>query len=286
MNNPKISIIVPVYNVEKYLSKCLNSLINQTLAELEILCVNDGSTDNSAKILADFAKMDSRIKVFFQENSGQSAARNLAIERATGEYLGFVDSDDWVDLDYFEKLYNTAKKYDCDIACAGFKRCKRFRSPIKKTFKETKIYSNINDKVLIDKLPNHNYLWNKIYRRDKWDFKFTEGRIFEDMAILIKILFKYDKMVTVPNTYYNYRKTQGSTVTLASKKSKEDFNWARKELYSFAEQNGITLPKNKSFNKKETFKFCGITILKIYHYRDVRKYKLCGFIPLLEYECW
>lgn len=116
MNNPKISIIVPVYNVEKYLSKCLNSLINQTLAELEILCVNDGSTDNSAKILADFAKMDSRIKVFFQENSGQSAARNLAIERATGEYLGFVDSDDWVDLDYFEKLYNTAKKYDCDIA--------------------------------------------------------------------------------------------------------------------------------------------------------------------------
>lgn len=286
MNYPKISIIVPVYNTEKYLSKCLNSLIKQTLKEVEILCVNDGSKDNSAKILEDFAQKDCRIKIFSQKNSGQSVARNLAIEHATGEYLGFVDSDDWIDLDYFEKLYNAAKENDCDIACAGFKRCGRFKSSVRKAFKETKIYSNINDKVLIDRLPNHNYLWNKIYRRNKWDFKFTEGRIFEDMAILIKILFKYDKMITVPDTYYHYRKTKGSTVTLSSKKSKEDFNWARKELYSFAEENEIILPTYKSFNKKEIFKFCGITVLKIYHYKDVRKYKLCGFIPLLEYECW
>ena len=189
MNYPKVSIIVPVYNVEKYLSKCLNSLINQTLREIEILCVDDGSTDNSSKILENFVQKDCRVKVFSQKNSGQSVARNVAIEHASGEYLGFVDSDDWVDLDYFEKLYSAAKKYNCDIACAGFKRCKRFRSPIKKAYKETKVYSNINDKVLIDKLPEHNYLWNKIYKRNKWNFKFTEGRIFEDMAILIKILF-------------------------------------------------------------------------------------------------
>lgn len=285
MNYPKVSIIVPVYNVEKYLSKCLNSLINQTLREIEILCVDDGSTDNSAKILENFVQKDCRVKVFSQKNSGQSVARNVAIEHASGEYLGFVDSDDWVDSDYFEKLYNAAKENDCDIACAGFKRCKRFRSPIRKAYKEVKIYSNINDKVLIDKLPKHNYLWNKIYKREKWNFKFTEGRIFEDMAILIKILFKYDKMVTVPNTYYNYRKIQGSSVTLRSQKSKDDFNWARRELYSFAEENGIILPTYKSFNKKEIFKFCGVTILKIYYYRDVRKYKLCGFIPFLEYEC-
>lgn len=285
MFSPKISVIVPVYNVEKYLSKCLNSLVNQTLKELEIICVNDGSTDNSGQILENFAQKDTRIKVFSQENSGQSVARNVAIEHSTGEYLGFVDSDDWVDLDYFEKLYNTAKDFDCDIACAGFKRCKKFRSPIKKSYKEIKIYSDINDKVFVDKLPKHNYLWNKIYRRDKWNFKFTEGRIFEDMAILIKILFNYDKMVTVPDTYYNYRKTQGSTVTLKNTKSKEDFNWARKELYSFAEENEIVLPSYKSFDKKETFKFFGVTILKIYYYRDSKKYKLCGFLPLLEYEC-
>ena len=285
MNYPKVSIIVPVYNVEKYLSKCLNSLINQTLREIEILCVDDGSTDNSSKILENFVQKDCRVKVFSQKNNGQSVAWNVAIEHASGEYLGFVDSDDWVDLDYFEKLYSAAKKYDCDIACAGFKRCKRFRSPIKKAYKETKVYSNINDKVLIDKLPKHNYLWNKIYKRNKWNFKFTEGRIFEDMAILIKILFKYDKMITVPKTYYHYRKTQGSTVSLTTPKSKDDFSWARKELYSFAEENGIVLPTYKSFSKKEIFKFFGVTILKIYYYRDAKKYKLCGFIPFFEYEC-
>lgn len=109
MNYPKVSIIVPVYNVEKYLSKCLNSLINQTLREIEILCVDDGSTDNSAKILENFVQKDCRVKVFSQKNSGQSVARNVAIEHASGEYLGFVDSDDWVDLDYFEKLYSAAK---------------------------------------------------------------------------------------------------------------------------------------------------------------------------------
>lgn len=105
------------------------------------------------------------------------------------------------------------------------------------------------------------------------------------MAILIQILFNYEKMVTVPKTYYYYRKTQGSTVTLKDAKSKDDFKWARKELNSFAEENNIILPDYKSFDKKEIFKIFGITILKIYYYRDVKKYKLCGFIPFFEYEC-
>lgn len=286
MTVTKVSIIVPVYNVEKYLTKCLNSLINQSLKEIEIICVNDGSTDSSGKILKEFAKKDSRIKVLTQQNSGQSAARNLAINNAIGEYLGFVDSDDWVDLDYFEKLYKTAKENDCDIACAGFKRCGKIKSSKRKSYREVKIYSDINDKVKIDKLPAHNYLWNKIYKRDKWNFKFTEGRIFEDMAILIKILFAMDKLVTVPNVYYNYRKTANSTVTLNNLKSKEDFNWARKELYSFVKDHEIILPDYKSFDKKEVFKFCGMTVLKIYYYSDITKYKFLGFIPFLtKTEC-
>lgn len=139
MNNPKVSIIMPVYNVEKYLKKCLNSLINQTLDDIEIICVNDGSTDNSDKILQEFAQKDSRIKILTQSNKGQSVARNLAIENANGEYLGFVDSDDWVDLDYFEKLYNIAIKYDCDIACAGFKRCGNLKSSIRKHYTDIKV---------------------------------------------------------------------------------------------------------------------------------------------------
>ena len=101
----KISIIVPVYNVEKYLKECLDSLINQTLEDIEIICINDGSTDNSLAILEEYQKKDSRIKVFSQKNQGVSAARNLGIEKATGEYLTFLDSDDRLELNTCEILY-------------------------------------------------------------------------------------------------------------------------------------------------------------------------------------
>ena len=101
---PKISVIVPVYNVEKYLARCLDSIINQTLADIEIICINDGSTDNSLEILNDYAKKDSRIKIIDQTNAGLSCARNAGMQIAQGEYIGFVDSDDWIDLDFYEKL--------------------------------------------------------------------------------------------------------------------------------------------------------------------------------------
>lgn len=189
MNIVRISVIVPVYNVEKYLEKCLDSLVNQTLKDIEIICINDGSTDKSGEILCSYAQRYSQIVVLNQLNKGQSAARNYGITMANGEYLGFVDSDDWVDLDYFEKLYTAAKKYECDIACAGFKRCGKFKKSLKKSFKKEIVYTNIDDKACVDNLPEHNYIWNKIYKHDKWNFTFAEGRYFEDIALLIKILY-------------------------------------------------------------------------------------------------
>jgi len=110
-----VSIIVPVYNVEKYLEKCLESIINQTLKNLEIICVNDGSTDNSLQILEDYAKKDQRIKIINKKNRGSGAAKNTGMKNASGEYIGFVDSDDWVDLAMFEKLYNRAKSQKSDM---------------------------------------------------------------------------------------------------------------------------------------------------------------------------
>ena len=118
----KISVVVPVYNVEAYLERCLDSLINQTLSDIEIICVNDGSTDSSPEKLEEFAKKDSRIKIINQENGGLSAARNTGIEAATGEYIGFVDSDDYVDLDFYEKLYNAATSHNADISCTSIIR--------------------------------------------------------------------------------------------------------------------------------------------------------------------
>lgn len=106
----KVSVIVPVYNVEKYLRECLNSLVNQTLKEIEIICINDGSEDSSLEILNEYASKDSRFVIINQENSGQSVARNKGLDVAKGEYIGFVDSDDWVDLNFFENLYSEAVK--------------------------------------------------------------------------------------------------------------------------------------------------------------------------------
>ena len=119
----KITVIIPVYNVEIYLADCLDSVLQQTLNEIEIICINDGSSDNSLEILKEYARKDSRIIIISQENKGLGSARNRGLEVATGEYVAFLDSDDWVDNNYYEKLYNTAKKYNSEIACAGFKRC-------------------------------------------------------------------------------------------------------------------------------------------------------------------
>lgn len=112
---PKVSVIIPVYNTEKYLRKCLDSVCNQTLSDIEIICVNDCSPDNSLEILNEYAQKDNRIKVInFEENKGVSIARNTGIDSATGEFIGFVDADDFVDLDFYEKLYNKATETGAD----------------------------------------------------------------------------------------------------------------------------------------------------------------------------
>ena len=113
---PKVSVIIPVYNTEKYLRKCLDSVCNQTLSDIEIICVNDCSTDNSFEILKKYASKDDRIKLIdFKENKGAAVARNTGIDEAKGEYIGFVDSDDFIDLDFYEKLYNKAIETGADV---------------------------------------------------------------------------------------------------------------------------------------------------------------------------
>ena len=119
MNLPKVSIIVPVYNVEKYLERCINSLQGQSLKELEIILVDDSSTDSSLQICNNLAKEDSRIKVIHKVNEGAGKARNAALAVATGKYIGFVDSDDYVEHDMFEVLYEKAEKYNSDLVMSG-----------------------------------------------------------------------------------------------------------------------------------------------------------------------
>ena len=115
----KLSVIIPVYNVENYLRECLDSITSQTVKDIEIICIDDGSTDNSPKILKEYQKKDSRIKIITKENGGQASARNLGIKKAQGEYIAFIDSDDFIESEMLEKLYTKAKDNNLDIKSKG-----------------------------------------------------------------------------------------------------------------------------------------------------------------------
>ena len=127
MKTPLVSVLIPVYNVEKYLSRCLDSLINQTLTDIEIICVNDGSTDGSLKILKQYQEKDNRIVIVDKKNGGLPSARNAGLDRARGQYVGFVDSDDYVEPSMFETLYKTAKKKNSEVVICGAQIFPRLR---------------------------------------------------------------------------------------------------------------------------------------------------------------
>ncbi|MBE7710886.1 MAG: glycosyltransferase family 2 protein [Cyanobacteria bacterium SIG31] len=278
----KVSIVVPVYNCEPFLAKCLDSILGQTLKEIEVICVNDGSTDSSLEILQEYASKDSRMMVIDKTNEGQAVARNIAIEHARGEFLGFVDADDWVDLDYFEKLYQAAKKNNCDVACAGFKRFKKNKERIADFYEAELVCTTTNDKVRLANIPAHNYIWNKIYNREAWveaGIKFQSGRYYEDMALLIKIIHKMKKMVTVPDVYYIYRLNPTSTCAQKTNRYSADYRWALGEMFRYADENDIILQRDNIIHKKIYYKIFNFTLLKIYYYESLKIYKLFGFIP-------
>src|SRR5574344_101664 len=217
----KVSVIIPVYNSEKYLSRCLDSIIAQTLNEIEIICVDNGSIDNSAELIKSYIARDSRIKLISTENHGPGAARNIGIKEATGEYLGFVDSDDWVDKDYYEKLYSVAKKYDVEISCCGLIREHKNRKKYRFNFKSEKIIENIYDKLKEMKVPDISYSVNKLYKKSfitKNNLLYPENVFFEDVPFMFKAIFYCDKIATVTDTFYHYFANPNSIVKTKSTK--------------------------------------------------------------------
>jgi len=181
----KVSVIVPVYNVEPYLRKCLLSLVNQTLKEIEIIIVNDGATDNSKDIIDEFQSKYSNIKSFTKENGGLSDARNYGFEYCIGEYVGFIDSDDFVEDTMFEILYKKAKEEDSDIVECNFKHFYLRDGSV-----DTEIGEKIYDKQKM-LMHGRSVVWNKIYKRDwleKLDIKFPKGLIYEDVQYYLYLL--------------------------------------------------------------------------------------------------
>ena len=276
---PKISVIIPVYNVERFLKKCLESVINQTLSDLEIICINDGSTDKSLSILNSFAQKDNRIIVINQDNQGQSYARNAGLSIATGKYIGFVDSDDWIDLDFYEKLYNTAKKYNADIAAAGIKRLRTYKWKYHLKIKNEEYTANTDQKFLLCDVPDKCYVWNKIYKTTelkKYNIIFEPHVFFEDRCFTAEALIKLKYLVTVPDTYYNYWTNNKSTVKTKSPKKNADSAYTHNKMMEYLKENHINL--DHYFLDLKKIKLFGLTIFKIKTFKTKKQYLLFNCI--------
>ncbi|UTA68669.1 glycosyltransferase [Emticicia sp. 21SJ11W-3] len=219
---PKVSIIVPIYNVEKYLHRCMDSLLNQTLQDIEIILVNDGSPDNSPKLCEEYRLLDSRIKVVHKENGGLGFARNSGIEVSSGEFLAFVDSDDYVDVFMFERLYYTAKSLNFDTVFCGFNRVSSNQkiTPVREV--ETTQVFETRESILgllfdmIGAEPNfpadrkfEMSVWHAIYSKqliDNYKIKFYSEREFisEDIIFHIDYLQKNSRIAIIPDPLYFY----------------------------------------------------------------------------------
>lgn len=213
---PKVSIIIPFYNVEKYIDECIKSVVNQTLKDIEIIFVNDGSEDGSLKIVNKYAQKDSRIKVLsLDERHGQGFARNRAIDVATGEYIGFVDSDDYVRNDMFEKLYVSAVQSDTDITmCLAKEYDDTTGNFIESDYYSLKLFEQYKEDVFssedtVSKVLDMNVaLWNKLYKRSyltKINEKFPEGYIFEDLPFFFGTYLPAKKIKILWESLYVYR---------------------------------------------------------------------------------
>lgn len=223
MEKELISVIVPIYNVEKYLERCIESIIKQTYKNLEIILVDDGSNDFSGKICDKYSKKDRRIKVIHKKNEGLSEARNSGLEIARGEYIGFVDSDDYIETNMYEYLLSLLKINNADISVCGFQKV---WDDIKSRKEENTIIENNNivlkskDAIeyIVDDQILKSYAWNKLYKRSLFiDIKYPKGLKMEDVATTYKLIYKSKIVVIGKESKYYYTQRKGSI--LNSKKS-------------------------------------------------------------------
>lgn len=243
-----ISVIVPVYNVEKYLSRCLDSIINQTFSDLEIICINDGSTDNSSRILDDYANKDKRIKVISKANGGLSDARNTGLKYVSGQYVSFIDSDDWIDVEYYEHLMYLLEYNNADIAVAGMRKVRNGK------FSENTNSNFVTDDFIekIENLPNGS-VCDKLFKVSLFEnIEFPIGRFYEDNIVLVKVMHKSNVVAFSNFVSYYYFLNQSSICNTKNdtvvKKREEDRLFFLQEILSFVkEQNCQNIGKIKDF---------------------------------------
>lgn len=238
---PKLSIIVPVYKVEPYIHKCVDSILNQSFTDFELILVDDGSPDKCGKICDEYALKDERVRVIHKENGGLSDARNAGIDIAVGEVIGFVDSDDWIEQRMYEEMLNYMEENNLDIVCADTNQVKEGKIKFKPRYKKNKIWDK---KEAICEILNgtlDNAAWNKIYKRSViGKVRYPKGRIYEDVATTYKFIANSDKVGYISKPYYNYLKRKGSIVASGfNSKSRYDCFLGYRERLNFAKEHNL-----------------------------------------------
>lgn len=215
----KISVIVPVYNVEKFIRRCLDSIINQTIKDLEIILVNDGSTDNSGLICDEYAKLDNRIITIHKENGGLSSARNRGLDVATGEWIAFVDSDDYIDHKMYEILYKNAEKNNCDISVCYFEYINQNGISLYNAKKKLGIDGIYDENAFLNLLYKNSETnlicvcaWNKLYKKEIFDELRFKEIIHEDEEMLNRIYTKKHSIYVNESPLYKYVQNSNSIV--------------------------------------------------------------------------
>lgn len=261
-SNCKVSVVVPIYNVEAYLARCIDSILKQTYSNLEIILVDDGATDCSGEIVDRYAGLDNRIIPIHKINGGLSDARNAGIDIATGDYICFVDSDDLIHPQYVETLLDLCVSNDCDVA-----QC-RFESSTEETFSENSgtgevtfydsigilnaIYSALNVETIV--------AWNKLYKRELFEqIRYPKGRIHEDEATSYKLFYKAQKVARIDKVLYLYYQNAGSITKKTYSLKRLDILLALEERMQFFRNNGLD-----ELYAKDSYKYLCKILIQIY----------------------
>lgn len=227
--NPCISVIVPVYNVAPYLSRCVDSILAQTWKTLEIILVDDGSRDDSGRICDEYAKKDGRIQVIHKENGGLSSARNAGLDVATGAYVGFVDSDDWIEPDTYETMLRLMQTYDAQMSCAG-----RYDVAEETLTKSVGLCPEKEACISGEELAGKIFLWDhcdssacdKLYCRELFEgIRYPEGRVCEDVPVTYRVALKAKRVVMCDKPLYNYFHRCGS-ISLGAAITEKTFHYS------------------------------------------------------------
>ena len=290
----KVSVLVPVYNVEKYLRECLDSLINQSLREIEIVCINDGSKDDSLDIIKEYAATDDRIKIVNKKNTGYGDSMNRGLMEASGEYVGIVEPDDFVELDTFEKMYNVAKENEVDVVKANFYEYSTEKK--EDTYKSDLFLDDEIEKVINIRSNRHIFfqqpsVWSAIYSRDlllKNGIKFlpSEGASYQDAGFTFKVWAVAKRVFFMDNAFLHYRKDNPNSSVKSDGKvfavkdeydEVERFLKERDLMDEFGQTLAIVRMGGYIWNMRRLSKPAALEFARVLK-EDYSKYKKAGFL--------